>query len=355
MTLAWYVSRLFVAAWASITLLLAFLFNFIEFFEKLARVKQVSVAHIMHFLWLNFLPSAFDVMPISAWLATLFVLRELTTQQSWDFLQLIGFIPRRMALLITKLTLCIVLTTGIIREAYVLHIAQQAEHFKYAYFKKQQQDLIFNTWFELEGNRFCYIEELDYATLSGKGVILVTLTPERTVKAVMHAMQVKLEPQAHAMHVHQPVTVHLPEQQVVREAASIIQTRYFFTVMRMKQRVYHIPYLYKALLFSAYLPKHTVRMLQQHLIDSLWYYASLIGYPLLTIYAFNAPLSLLWRWGLAFLPYPTLLVGGLLARRMLIGDIGLLVLIMLIFFLFELFLRKKRLLVAFLSGNIFKP
>ncbi len=353
MTFAWYVSRLFLGAWASITLLLAFLFNFIEFFEKLARVKQVSVVHIMHFLGLNFLPSVFDVMPIGAWLATLFVLRELTTHQSWDFLQFIGFIPRRLALLLTKLALCIALITGVIKEAYVLHIAQQAERFKYAYFKKQQHDLIFNTWFELENSRFCYIDELDCVKLLGKGIMLVTLTPQHTVKTVMYSKQASLDEKAQAIHAQQVITVHLPEQCVVREDHSIIETRYFFSAMSMRQRVYHIPYLYKVLLFSAYLPKHTVRALQQRLIDSLWYYGTLIGYPLLTIYAFNLPLGFLWRWGFALLPYPTLLAGGLLLRRMLIDDIRLVVLIMIVFFLIVSLFRKRRLLFASLSGGIF--
>lgn len=355
MTLAWYVTRLFVGAWASITLLLAVLFNFIEFFEKLARVKQVSVAHILHFLGLNFLPSAFDVIPISAWLATLFVLRELTTQRSWDFLQLIGFIPRRLALLLTALTLAMAVGVGVMREAYVLQIAQAAEHFKYAHFKKQQQELIFSTWFELEDNRFCYIEELDCAHLTAKGVMLVTLTPQHTVASVMQAAHLKLDPSAHVMHAQQVITVHLPEQRIVRESDCVVSSHYFFSIMGTKQRVYHLPYLYKALLFSAYLPKNTVRVLQQRLIDSVWYYASLIGYPLLTIYAFNLPLGLLGRWALALLPYPGVVVGGLLVRAMSIENIGLAALILLIIFLFGLFFRRKRLLRASLSSSLFKP
>ena len=135
MTFPWFVSRLFVGAWASIVLLLAVLFNFIEFFEKLARVKQASVEQIFQFLGLNFLPSAFDVMPVSVWLATLFVLRELTMQQSWDFLQLIGFIPRKLTVLLMTLTVGLMLGVGLMRESFVLEMAQTPEQYKYAHFK----------------------------------------------------------------------------------------------------------------------------------------------------------------------------------------------------------------------------
>ena len=354
MTLAWYVTRLFVRAWASITLLLAVLFNFIEFFEKLARVKQVSVSHIFHFLGLNFLPSAFDVMPISAWLATLFVLRELTTQRSWDFLQLIGFIPRKLVVLLTALTLGMAIGVGVVREAYVLEIAQRAEQFKYAFFKKQQQELIFSTWFELEDNRFCYIEELDCARFTGKGVMVVTLNQQHAVASVMQAPVVVLDPVTHCMHGKHVITVYLPDQRIVREAECRVESNYFFSVMSMKQRVYHLAYLYKALLFSAYLPKNTVRILQQRLVDSLWYYASFIAYPLLTIYAFNLPLGLFGQWAMALLPYPGLVVAGLLLRSMLVENIGLLVILFFIIFLFGLFSIKRRTLRDSLYSRLFK-
>lgn len=353
MTLAWYVSRLFMGAWASITLLLAVLFNFIEFFEKLARVKQVSVSHIFRFLGLNFLPSAFDVMPIAAWLATLFVLRELTTQQSWDFLQLIGFIPRKLVLLLVLLATGMVAVIGAVRESCILEIAQRAEHFKYAHFKKQQQELIFATWFELEHNRFCYIEELDCARLAGKGLLLVTLNQHHEVGAFTKASLFSLKMREQELVLKDAITVHLPEQQIVRDAELIISTQYFFGVMGMKQRVYNLPYLYKTLLFSAYLPPNTVRTLQQKLIDSLWYYASFIGYPLLTIYAFNIPLALLGRWAMALLPYPCFIAAGFALRALPMQAVGLSAIILLISFLIVLFFVKKRVGITSLRTWLF--
>ncbi len=355
MTLPGYVARLFFGAWASITLLLAVLFNFIEFFEKLARVKNISVGHIFQFLGLNFLPSAFDVMPVSVWLATLFVLRELTMQQSWDFLQLIGFIPYRLSLLLFLLTVGMAIGVGLLREGFVLEVAQMAEQYKYVHFKKQRQELMFGTWFELEGNRFCYIEELDCAKSKGKGVLLVTLNTEHTVTTVTHALQCTLDSVKHAVQLEHAVTVYVPEQRLVREVSHSVLSHYFFNVMNMKQRVYNLAYLYKTLMFSAYMPQPMVRALRRRLIDSLWYYISFLGYPLMTIYMFSLPLGLCGRWVMALLPYPVMITAGIFLGGIVAAGISWLYTALLVIFLLVFILRRKQLVVASWRSQLFKP
>ena len=337
MTFPWFVSRLFVGAWASITLLLAVLFNFIEFFEKMARVKQASICQIFHFLGLNFLPSAFDVMPLGIWLATLFVLRELTMQQSWDFLQLIGFIPRKLVLLLMTLTFGLVLGVGVVRESFVLEIAQKAEQYKYAHFKKQQQDVIFTTWFELEDERFCYVEELDLARNAGKGLLLIAQTKQHDVASVTNAMQFTINPTMQHLQLEHAVTVHFPSQDVVRSQCLTVPSRYFFSIMSTKQRVYNLRTLCTTLLFSSYLPQSTVRTLGHRLMDNLWYYVSLLIYPALTIYLFSLPFGLLARWGLALLPYPIMMLLGMALKA---APVNGLLLLGLVVFLFVFFWRK---------------
>ncbi|NDD53734.1 LptF/LptG family permease [bacterium] len=315
MTLARYVARLFVGAWVGITALLALLFTLIEFFEKLARVKHASLEHILYFLKLNFVPSAFDVLPAAAWLATLFVLRELSLHQSWDFLRLVGFVPLRLAgvlTLVACVALCVILP---LREWAVLPLAQRAEQFKYTHFKNMANQHILHAWFELEADRFCYVESLDSAAGVGNGLLLLKLGPTRQVVQVTHAPNFSLDEKAYRLWLDEAVSVQLAEQQVERFARLEIPSVYFFRLVALRQEVYTLAHVARQLAFRAYLPKTTVRLLLTHLFESSLYYLSLLLYPALTVGAFCIRQTNIQRWLLALLPYPALIALSLLARH----------------------------------------
>jgi lipopolysaccharide export LptBFGC system permease protein LptF len=316
MTFQQYVTRLFLAAWLSITFLLAVLFNFVEFFEKLARVKQATVGQITYFLGLNFLPSAFDVMPISIWLATLFVLRELTTQQSWDFLQLLGFAPGNLLRLLLGVSSILCLLVGVLRESFILDIAKTAEQYKYVQFKKQPEDLIFGSWFELEHQRFCYIEELDLTKKKGKGVLLVALSSAGAVASVSSALEITLNPEQEILELGLSTGVDIPSQVVTPREQQIFHSPYFFNALHTKQISADIFNLYKLILFQSLLPRQVVVTLWQRLLETIWYYLSFLCYPIMTIYLFMAPFSPYVRWGLALIPYPVMVFLGMVIKAL---------------------------------------
>src|SRR3972149_4709923 len=85
-----YFLRRFIGFFFALTLLLAVIFNLIEFFEKLVRVKHTDIGSIIHFIGLNFLPSFSDLMPIGVWLATCIMIWEFHQNHEWETLFLLN-------------------------------------------------------------------------------------------------------------------------------------------------------------------------------------------------------------------------------------------------------------------------
>lgn len=337
MTLAWYVTRLFFSALGAVALLLTCLFSLIEFFEKLARVAHVSISQMGQFFYLNAIPSFFDVLPASAWLATIFVLRVLTTRDSWDFLQFVGFVPRRLVQILLAGSVALLLTVYCLREYYILPLAQQAEQFKYTYFKQQSQNYVMNSWFELEKNRFCFVESFDLSFGHGTGIMLITLGKDKDVLQVVRAASFEANASTAALQLKNVVIVRLVDQEVVHAAAYTIYSKFFFNVIHLKNSVYHVRGCIQYLLFASYLPQAAKVVIAKHLADHAVYYASLLWYPIITIFMFC--FGLVWggRWFWVLLPYPATVFCGMALKWAVDGSFAWLIVPGIIVFLFVIF------------------
>jgi len=342
MTLARYLVQLFLGGLVAIATLLACLFNLIEFFEKLARVSHVPIQKIGYFFYLNAIPSFFDVLPVSAWLSTIFVLRVLTTNDSWDFLQFLGIVPRHLikTLLLTALVVC----CGILacREGFVLKLSQKAELFKFSQFKQQRQNYVLNSWFELEDNRFCFIERYDLVTGQGTGFMLISMLPDKSVQEVIRATSFTVDEQGGTLCLYQASLVSLPSQTMCLHEKKLIPTVFFFSIIRSRQQPPGLHGCMQQILMAQYLPEASVIVLWQSLADQLFYYASLLWYPLLTIVLFSLGLRFSFGWLLVLLPYPLTLVFSIAVRFAINGNFILLITFLAISFLAALFLWQKR-------------
>jgi hypothetical protein len=340
MTLASYVIRLFFGALGAIALLLACLFNLIEFFEKLARVTHVSSGHIGHFFYLNAIPSFFDVLPASVWLATIFVLRILTTSDAWDFLQFIGFVPRRLVWLISLSALVLLCGVVVMREVFVLPLAQRAEQFKYVQFKQQRQHYVMNSWFELEDRRFCFVDAYDLVKNTGDGLMLIAMTADFEVKEVTRAAHCEGDRQRGILRLTNALSVDVLGQATERFPTKEYSSAWFFNVICLRQQIYGLQGCLQQLVLAQYLPTTTVRVLWKQAAEHVVYYASLLWYPVITILLFC--FGFVWggRWLWVGLPYPITVACGITVKWAIDGDWGPFACLLLIVFLFVFLSRR---------------
>ena len=80
MILAKYLLKRFFKYLILINSILVILFNAIDFFEKFIRIKDAVITDIFHTILLNIIPSFFDTLPLSCWLATALLIKELHQQ-----------------------------------------------------------------------------------------------------------------------------------------------------------------------------------------------------------------------------------------------------------------------------------
>jgi hypothetical protein len=192
MILARYVLKRYAFALLTIALLLGFFSNLIEFFEKLTRVRHAELGHLLQFLALNFLPSSIDLLPLAMWLATLVVLRDLTKDQGWDFLRLIGFMPRHLAIILGSFSIFLIILVGVARETIIVSLAQHAQKVRREHFKKVPMSHYINVWLELDANTFCSFGCLDLATSKGKDFVYCNVDEHFCINRLIYGPAVSI-------------------------------------------------------------------------------------------------------------------------------------------------------------------
>ena len=312
MTFAVYVTRRLIGAWVVITLLLALLFSFVGFFEKLMQVKHATIASILHFLFLSTVPQAFDLMPVALWLATLVVLRDLTSSSAWDFLRLVGVAPWRLYTLVASLSLGILLIVAVVRESVVLDLGARAERFKQEQFKHAKTGAqLVNRWFELEQGTFCFLGAFDGAAGRGEDVLMVTTSSQFELLNIHKADYCTADRQSNMLVLHNVVSLEGPKFSPQERLAVACQQPSFFSYVAVQGEAQGLLNLVKGVAFQTFLPESTTLVIHRLLLQSIFFYLTFLLYPLLALFFFSQSTMLLAQWGGALLPFPLLVGLGL--------------------------------------------
>ncbi len=313
MTLAWHITRRFIAAWLGLTLLLGLLFSFIEFFEKLARVKQTTVQAILHFLGLNLAPTLVGLLPVGLWLATLVLLRELSTGSSWDFYRMLGFVPRRLARILCVIAGVSMVIVLVVRECVVLPLGVRAERFKQEQFKRvSATQQLLNRWFELAPGSYCFVGDYDLQVGQGHEFLLVRMSRDYELQDVMRAGRFTLVNSGGLVILHDQVISlggNCVEKQLHVELPAL-QTQ-----LRLQHEMQNIFQVVKNIAFRQYLSTGSIMLLYRLFLQALLFYLGFFLYPLMTLLFFmwGSRGRFTWlRWVGALAPYPLLVGIGIL-------------------------------------------
>lgn len=303
MLIFWYLTRRFLAYVFSISLMLAFLFNFVEFFEKLLRVKHVSVATIMHFLSLNFIPAFFDLLPIGVWLATCLILKDLIANNEWELLQLLIFVPWRFFVFTVAMGMLVSTGALLMYEGGVAHLAFQAEHFRQDKFKQGTGSKLINKWFELDNNQFCYCGVLDLETCKGKDLLVISMSPDFDLEKIVTAADFTFDPTTSM--------VSAPESNINFSSPGL------FSQINLSLEEATLGNLARKIIFHKHiLPPGVYNELLGQLCTRLGYYFQILLYPVITFCLFMSSYHPYARWVLMLSAYPLILLSATIGNAL---------------------------------------
>ncbi len=296
-----------------ISILLAFLFNFVEFFEKLLRVRHVQVITIAHFLWLNFIPSLFDLLPVAVWLATCLLLKELDQRNEWELLQLLTFIPKRLITFLLAMGLLVSIFTVVVYENFVSDLAFQAAHFKQEKLKQATAQCVVDKWLELDAHQLCYVGFLDLQAQQGSEIMLLFMNPTFELLKIIKAPSFFLDPKTNSVHLQRGRVFEISQAQESTFGELDVVVPSFFSQMCIECDV---PTLYsgakKLVLYRSLLPPAVYNDLLAKLLGRIGFYLQILLYPLLTLCLFLSLRGAVTRWIGALVAYPLFLMIGLI-------------------------------------------
>lgn len=319
MILFTYLFKRFFAYTLGINFLLTILTTFIEFFEKLAHVNNASINDIVRFLTINFIPSFFDQLAISSWLATMLIIKELLQQHEWDTLKLLRISYKKIFSFLA-LAGCLLMTSSfILKEKLVVPLTFRAEHFKLKNFKQIAIEKVVNKWLLLDKTTFCYFNILDLAKQEGNDLCIIYMSPQFSIEKTFNCSHffVDLKKQEITVPEGTFFTTNTNTQQKITHYHFNFPT--FFSQTTMHTEIPSLFYLIKNVIFNKnILPPVVYQEILAKIFKRILNDLQLIIYPLITFGLFCIFEQMtIFRWISIMLPYPFLTVTNLITENLL--------------------------------------
>lgn len=320
MVLVRYIFRRFFTYVCSTTLLLALLFTFIEFCEKIVRAKDVGIWAVMHLATLNFVPTLFDVMPLASWVATLFLIKEFYQQDEWSTITILSISPKPIIKIFFGAGLILCCIHVIAKEKIALPLMIKAEHFKRVTFKQHTPQKLINQWMALDDHTFCYCNVIDTKTYQGTGLLIITMTADFVITQTINASLFYIDPTHNIIFF--PQALHFDPKtglsSFIKETTLILPS--FISQLHIAIEPPLLKNILKHLIINKKILPETVK---NDLLANLFKYIStsflLIIYPLLTLCLFFlATAHTSMQAVLLLIPYPLLLVTSTVADMLIV-------------------------------------
>ncbi|MFA6262952.1 MAG: LptF/LptG family permease [Candidatus Babeliales bacterium] len=317
MMLFTYLARKFSLYVFSIGFLLAFIFNFIEFFEKMVRVKQANAMAITTFLSLNFIPTFLDLLLIGVWLATCFLIKELCWHHEWELLQLLTYIPKKLFVFMAIMGLAVSSTAFVINEYCGATLAFKADKFKQERLKQSMDHVLMTTWLELDKGRFCYFSVLNTRTLQGEDLLLITMSPQGMLQSVIKAPLFSVDFKTMAIHVPNGYEFDHEERDEKKIHNKFFVVPAFFSQLRINLEIPTVGNMLNRVTFYRHaLPQVVYNELLGKLFARINYFLQILLCPLLVLALFMCTQHPYLRWVFALSAYPLCIIASL------VGDAG---------------------------------
>lgn len=350
MTLAQYFYKRFFFNVLLINLSLTFVFNLVEFFEKMVRVKNIDTTSILYFIALNIAPSFFENFPIGTWIASVLMIKEMQQHNEWETLQILSIRFSNIFRLFFIAGSGLVFISFLGTEIITSHVKKTAETFKQEQLKQTNKLKIYNQWFALSDKQYCHCNVIDLETNKGEGLILLDLSPNNTLHQVTTAKTFLINPKERTIRIDQGARCLAEQKDQKTISNQTISLPQFFTNLQLKTNEQSLPHLLSILLLNkSLLTQHPYNQLLYTTINRLLRNLLLLLYPLLTFLLFCLMSSYATSYKLIamLIPYPLFVLLSTVSDSImkitsngLVGFLPYVIIILLIFSLYSVIRRK---------------
>ncbi len=289
-----------------INLCVTSLFVCIEFFEKMMRTQDVAIATILTFLGLTFIPSFFEYIPLSCWLATLFLIKEMQTHNEWEGLSILGIQQSTIARYLLFIGLGCLSVNFIGKELLTAQLANKVERFKKKHFKHTSSYTLYNSWLMLDDQTLLSVGILDQKNMSAHNILVTKMGEDFSAKLLIHADDASLDASTQFLTLHNAST--LTPDTATQHTTSEVQLAApaLFSYLQLAQPQPPIALLTSQLLSGHKLERRLARQIKRSILQTITWHIPVAVLPLLTFLLFCLPfLSINNRWLCMLLVYPT--------------------------------------------------
>ncbi len=171
MILVRYLLWRFCLYWFAVSSILATLFVTIDFFSKLQRHSGEGFFCLASYCLCSFLPTFFDVLPVSIWLVSLLLLRELSRRNEFEAMALAGVGSSFLIKVGFLMGLLGVLISCCLEDYLLVRLLSAAQRERRELIKGQAAWVVENRWILLKPGLILSFNRLD--CVSGCGMSLV--------------------------------------------------------------------------------------------------------------------------------------------------------------------------------------
>ncbi|MFA5075071.1 MAG: LptF/LptG family permease [Candidatus Babeliales bacterium] len=310
MVLASYIFKRFFKYFFLINILSTFLFNFIEFFEKIVRVKIASTGTILHFILLNLLPSFFSNFPLSSWLATCLLLKELAQQNEFEVFQILNIKPGQLFKLFLTLGIILSAISFVGKEYISLNLLNKTEHFKLEKFKQNSTQIVLNKWLILPQNILCFFQSLDLKNNTGSSLLLLYMSDKFEIQKTIFSKDFEINPKINNFYIKNCSIIQPENNNLIEEKNLNLNLPSFFSQLKLNLKIQTLFNILQSLITQKnLLPKHIWYDLLLQFIKRILFHLQVIIFPLLTLCLFFIlPYDNKYKWLLILIPYPLILL-----------------------------------------------
>ncbi|MBD3231280.1 LptF/LptG family permease [Candidatus Dependentiae bacterium] len=329
MVLILYLIKRYLKYLFTINFSLTLLFNFIEFFEKTMRIQHATTIMTLNFISLNILPSFFQTLPISVWLATCLLLKELVQQDELQTCKILNINNNKILNFFIITGVFLTISSFIIKEQFIIKIEKQSEQFKLANFKQLSHQKIINKWLILSTNEvqnkqlnssllntpiinniFCYFDFLDLQTETGANIILICLTSNFEINKIIKCKNFSVNTKKQTLIFSNPTILYNDSNIENKQITIEMNLESFFSQIKLENGIPSISLLIKTLISSKnIIPRDFWNNLFYQFIKRILFHLQNLIYPILTFYFFLLfPFHIYYKWILIFLPYPLMII-----------------------------------------------
>lgn len=320
----------------SVSILLAYIVNFIEFFEKIVHVRQVSVYTILNFVGINLIPSFFDLLPIACWLSSCLLIKEFFQQSEWESLALLNIDSRTLLKLAFYVGLSIACLSFVFRETFVERMIFSSEQFKMENFKQKSAQKIMGKWLEIDRNIFVYFSMLDFSTNSGTDLLLLFINPDFSIQKVLSGQTFEIKPESNEIIIRSGSSFEVENNVQEKFLNKHLVLPTFFSQIKINFEPATFFNLLKNFANKRMLPPAVQRSLCHQIANKVAFYLKFILYPMLTFALFmffwHTPIL---KWVAIFVPYPLFVGYSIISDYMF--SVGINPWLLLSFYFFILF------------------